>query len=394
VKRQVNLREERRRSGVQGVAGVQEALARKTQFNANRAHPELLDSFSLYIPRLPSLGCNPFMAPRIRTAFVLGAGLGTRLRPLTDLVPKPLLPIFGKPIITFALDHLIAYGVERFVINSHHLAAQISRLFNPNSNEQELGPTGRVGSYRGKEVQLIYEPALLETGGGIWNAASLIGDEPFFVYSGDVLTDLDLGRLVDAHFSSGCEVTLALRTTGLGTDISFDTGTGLVVDVRQILKSGIAGVYDFANVSIWSSAAIAQIPPDKKISFIPVLVDWIRQGGRVGGAVLEEDSWFNVGNRSEYLRLHRVIAREGWRPAYLTEANWPASIDPAAKVSPGAEISDDSWVGANSLIESDAKLRNAIAWPNSIIRTRVELTECIVAGREVGEGIFDQYDFV
>jgi mannose-1-phosphate guanylyltransferase len=331
------------------------------------------------------------MAPRIRTAFVLGAGLGTRLRPLTDLVPKPLLPIFGKPIITFALDHLIAHGVERFVINSHHLAGQISRLFSPNPDERVLVPNG---FYRGKEIQLIYEPALLETGGGIRNAASLIGDEPFFVYSGDLLTDIDVGRLAGAHFSSGCDVTLALRTTGLGTDISFDTGSGLVVDVRQMLKSGIAGGYDFANVSVWNPAAITQIPPDKKTSFIPVLVDWISRGGRVGGVVLEEGSWFNVGNRSEYLRLHRIIAREHWRPAYLTEPNWPASVDPGAKVSPGAEISDDSWVGANSLIESAAKLRNAIAWPNSIIRTRAELTECIVTGREVGEGVFDQHDFV
>src|ERR1700740_2121101 len=106
------------------------------------------------------------MAPRIRTAFVLGAGLGTRLRPLTDLVPKPLLPIFGKPIISFALDHLIAHGVERFVINTHHLPEQLNRLFDS-------------GFYRGREVHLIYEPALLETGGGIRNAAGLIGDEPF-----------------------------------------------------------------------------------------------------------------------------------------------------------------------------------------------------------------------
>ena len=330
------------------------------------------------------------MAPRIRTAFVLGAGLGTRLRPLTDLVPKPLLPIFGKPIITFALDHLIAQGVERFVINSHHLAGQINALFQAHTDEKEIVPT----RYRGRAIHLVYEPDLLETGGGIRNAAALIGDEPFFVYSGDVLTDIDLRRLADAHFSSGCDVTLGLRTTGLSADISFDSRAGLVVDVRQMLKSGVAGGYDFANVSVWNPAAIAQIPPNEKISFIPVLVDWMSRGGRVAGVVLEEGSWFNVGNRSEYLRLHRIIAREHWRPAYLVEPNWPASVDPGAKVSPGAEISDDSWVGANSLIESAAKLRNAIAWPNSIIRTRAELTECIVTGREVGEGVFDQHDFV
>jgi mannose-1-phosphate guanylyltransferase len=331
------------------------------------------------------------MAPRIRTAFVLGAGLGTRLRPLTDLVPKPLLPIFGKPIITFVLDHLIEYGVERFVVNTHHLPDQVSRLFCAKADEQELVP---IGSYRGREVRVLYESALLETGGGIRNAVALLGGETFFVYSGDLLTDLDLDQLADVHFSSGRAVTLALRTTGLSTDISFDAGAGCVVDVRQMLKTGIPGGFDFANISVWNPAAIEQIPGGKKTSFVPVLVDWISRGGQVGGSVVEGGRWFNIGNREEYLRIHRVIAREGWRPGYLTEANWPAPVDPSAKVGPGAEISEDSWAGPNSVIESGAKLRNAIAWPNSIIRTRVELTQCIVAGREVGEGVFDQHDFV
>jgi mannose-1-phosphate guanylyltransferase len=331
------------------------------------------------------------MAPRIRTAFVLGAGLGTRLRPLTDLLPKPLLPIFGKPIITFVLDHLIAYGVERFVVNTHHLPDQINQLFDARTDGPEFAA---IGSYRGREVRVVHEPVLLETGGGIRNAAALFGNEPFFVYSGDLLTDLDLKQLVDAHFSSGRAVTLALRTTGLATDVSFDAGAGLVVDVRQILKSGIPGAFDFANISVWDPAAIAEIPADKKISFIPVLVDWIGRSGRIGGAVVEDGRWFNIGKRAEYLRIHRVIARESWRPHYLAEAGWPAPVDPGAKVSPTAEISKDSWVGANSLIESGAKLRNAVAWPNSIIRTGVELSQCIVAGGEVRQGVFDEYDFV
>ena len=320
------------------------------------------------------------MAPRIRTAFVLGAGLGTRLRPLTDLVPKPLLPIFGKPAITFALDHLIGYGVERFVINVHHLPDQLIRLFNS-------------GSYRGKEVSVIYEPALLETGGGIKNAASLIGDEPFFVYSGDLLTDLDLEVLANTHFSGGHNATLALRNTGLSTDVSFNAGTGLVIDVRQRLSSGVSGSYDFANISVWNQAAVAEIPTGQKVSFIPVLVDWIRRGAEVGGVVIDGGKWFNIGNRSEYLRVHRIIAEEGWRPAYLSDANWPAQVDPEAKVSPDAEISSDSWVGPNCVIES-AKLQNAIAWAHSLIRNGAELTECIVAGREVGKGRFDRQDFV
>src|ERR1700680_3543695 len=114
----------------------------------------------------------------ITQAFVLCAGLGTRLRPLTNDLPKPLIPIFQKPLITFALDHLCDLGVESFVINTHHLAAQFERLF-------------LDGSYADRPLSLVYEPEILGTGGGIKNIEARLRDEPFIVYSGDLLTDFD-----------------------------------------------------------------------------------------------------------------------------------------------------------------------------------------------------------
>jgi mannose-1-phosphate guanylyltransferase len=73
---------------------------------------------------------------KLTQAFVLGAGLGTRLRPLTEDLPKPLIPIFQKPLITFALDHLINVGVERFVINTHKLAELFENFFCDNEYER------------------------------------------------------------------------------------------------------------------------------------------------------------------------------------------------------------------------------------------------------------------
>ena len=104
----------------------------------------------------------------IAQAFVLGAGLGMRLRPLTDDLPKPLVPIFEKPLITFALDHLIAAaGVESFVVNTHHLPDAFERFFR-----------GRLLS-GASASRLVHEPALLETGGGIKNARTLARDKAF-----------------------------------------------------------------------------------------------------------------------------------------------------------------------------------------------------------------------
>src|SRR4051794_17272967 len=151
----------------------------------------------------------------IRHAFVMGAGLGTRLRPLTDELPKPLMPIFQKPLITFALDHLISNGVERFIINTHHLAPHFESLF--------------ATSYRDRPVKLVHEPDLLETGGGIKNAEPWLGQQPFIVYSGDILTDVDLNLLLLEHAHGRNDVTLGLRKTGLAAGITLVNGRVLQI---------------------------------------------------------------------------------------------------------------------------------------------------------------------
>src|SRR4029079_4381170 len=101
----------------------------------------------------------------VTQAFVLGAGLGLRLRPLTEDLPKPLVPIFQKPLITFALDHLAAAGVKSFVVNTHHLSGTFDTIF---TNVK----------YLQLPIRLIQEPVLLETGGGIKNAQRWLGTKP------------------------------------------------------------------------------------------------------------------------------------------------------------------------------------------------------------------------
>lgn len=249
-------------------------------------------------------------------------------------------------------------------------------------------------SYRSKKIVLIQEPDLLETGGGILNAASFFRQEPFLVYSGDILTDIDVGALIDFHFQSGSKVTLALRHTGLSTDLSFDPATNQVVDIRGQLASGLPGSVDFANVSVWNPEMIRKIPAGRKISFVPVLAEAIRDRERIGGVVLDERHWFNIGSREEYLGIHRTIASSGWRPSYLTEANWPTTIANSAVVSEGVDIAGACWIGPESRIESGTLLRDVVLWPHSIVRSGAHLDECVVAGVEVGPGNFCRTDFV
>ncbi len=313
--------------------------------------------------------CSAFVRQMITQAFVLGAGLGTRLRPLTEELPKPLVPVFGKPLITFAFDHLCAAGVRSFVVNTHHL---------PECFQDSLGK----GLYRGFPIRFVHEPVLLETGGGIKNAEDLLTGETFFVYSGDILTDLPLAPLIEAHFRAGNDVTLALRTTGLGRQVALHENR--VVDIGNRL--GHAGNYDYANISIWNRSAFGRFSLGKKVSFVPVLVDWISAGGRIGGVVIEGGGWFNISSPAQYLGLHRTIARREWRPAQAWPDDWPVQVAPDSKVDATAQILGASCVDRGCEIGPDAVINNSILWPGAQIASCSRLEGCIVRSRRKVEG--------
>jgi NDP-sugar pyrophosphorylase family protein len=306
----------------------------------------------------------------ITQAFVLAAGLGKRLRPLTEDLPKPLIPIFQKPLITFALDHLIDVGVERFVVNTHRKAELFGNSFHNNE-------------YLGHAVTLVHEPDLLETGGGIKNAERYFGNAPFLTYSGDILTDIKLQPLVDEHFRRGNDVTLALRETGLASEVALRDHR--VVDIAN--RYGVTGDLDFANVAVWNPKVFRQIPPRQTISFIPIVTDWIGKGGKVGGLVMNDGKWFNIGSRTEYLEVHRTILRDRWVPGYISTHVWPERIAKSATVDSSAQLNGCSVVGENCQVGAEAILEDTILWPDAQIASKSRLHSCIVRSQKRVSGI-------
>src|SRR6266513_1194275 len=313
---------------------------------------------------------------RITQAFVLGAGLGSRLRPLTEGLPKPLIPIFQKPLITFALDHLINMGVERFVINTHKQPELFESFFCGNE-------------YEGRSVTLLHEPDLLETGGGIKNAELYLGSDPFLTYSGDILTDISLQPLIDEYFRRGNDVTLALRNTGLASDVALRDHR--VVDIAN--RYGIPGNFDFANIAVWTSPIFQRIPPHKKISFIPIIADWISEGGKIGGLVMNDGKWFNIGSRREYLDVHRTILQDEWKPQYIKIHDWPERIAKSAVVNATAQLRGCSVVGEHCRIGAHAILEDTILCPDTQIASQTHLQGCIVRSQKKASGIHRDIDF-
>ncbi|HEY5992805.1 MAG TPA: NDP-sugar synthase, partial [Candidatus Udaeobacter sp.] len=272
-------------------------------------------------------------------------------------------------------DHLIGVGVDKFVINTHRRPELFQNFF-------------KRSEYAGYSVTLVHEPDLLETGGGIKNAERYLGSNPFITYSGDILTDVNLQPLIEEHFRRGNDVTLALRDTGLASEVAFSDHC--VVDIAN--RYGIAGSLDFANIAVWNSAIFERIPPQKKISFIPILADWIGQGGKIGGLVMNDGKWFNISSRTQYLDVHRTILREDWKPHYVKISDWPERVSKSAIVDASAELRGCSVVGEHCRVGAEGILEDTILWPGAEITSKSQLYSCIVRSRKKVSGIHRNMD--
>ncbi len=228
---------------------------------------------------------------RIRTAFVLGAGLGTRLRPLTNDCPKPLLRVAGRPIITYAMDHLLSAGVERFIVNTHHRAEVYERAF-------------PEGNWRGIPIVFRHEPVLLDTGGGLKNIEDLLDpEETIFVYNGDVLTDLPLQRLAEAHDMRRAEVTMALRSGGHLLNVNIDEKGG-ICDMRGLLGNPGVKRCQFTGLYIVEKRFLGRMEAGRVESVVPVWAGMIRENpGSVAGIVIDEGQWHDIGSVEEYNKV-------------------------------------------------------------------------------------------
>jgi MurNAc alpha-1-phosphate uridylyltransferase len=192
------------------------------------------------------------MSMRPRTAMLLAAGRGTRMRPLTETTPKPLLPLDGRPLIDHALDRLAAAGVATVVVNAYWHADQVEAHLQARAD-------------RPPQTILRREAALLETGGGVKAALDLLGDAPFFVVNGDAFW-LDgprpaLDRLVDAFNPAATDGVLLVHRT---FQVHGDVGMGdFAVDqwgtLRRRREREIVP-YFYAGLQLISPALLSGTP--------------------------------------------------------------------------------------------------------------------------------------
>ena len=233
-------------------------------------------------------------------AMVLAAGLGIRLRPLTESVPKPLLPLGPYPLLVWNLLLLRRYGVEHVMINLHYLGEQI---------RQTLGD----GSQWHMRLSYSYEPVLLGTGGGIKHVEEFFEDSPFLVLNGDTIADLDVSQLVAYHRKKEALATMALRD-----DPDVEHWGVVETDeddrVLRIHGKGRTAKEDdvtpcrrmFAGVHVLDPFMLRHVPQAGFSSIIDAYVWWLERGAMVAGYVFS-GYWSDVGTPERYAQIQRDV---------------------------------------------------------------------------------------
>jgi NDP-sugar pyrophosphorylase family protein len=325
-------------------------------------------------------------------AVLLSAGLGLRLRPLSNLRPKPLFPVLGRTQLSFWLDKLEAAGIAKAAVNAFHLRPMLARALEA---ERARRP--------GFEISLSLETELLGTGGGIKKAAEAFKgfEGPILVANSDIRTDLDLEALFETHLALGRPpATLALvdepakATVSLGAGgeiLGFRSpgplpgearrlcGTGVMVLEEGVLRAGPFGPFDIIELLalFFSGSHPAGLRPKKPAA-----------------AILPMTLWRDMGSFQDYLSLNKLLAggRRFWGAPGLAGAEGDAAIEGDAASEGDAAIEGDAppwpdveiegfiFAEKGAEVGQGSKLKDCVLWREARVGPGASLIDCVAAG--------------
>lgn len=282
------------------------------------------------------------MSENLKTALILCAGYGTRLRPLTDKLPKPLLPVRGKPAIFAVMDKLRAAGVDDFLINVHHLPEKFAEIFELPPDSFKRGRLAKT-HYCGSSVRLVFEPQILDTGGAVKNILPFIDtSKPLVVHNGDIYFDCPADEFLSAAqenvSDAACAATLCLRSGGNMPNVGVDS-LGNVCDMRFALAAPYEKIAQYAGFFVLNPLIFDRFRRAKtaKFSVVDIFLDALRAGERIAGFFADGGEWADIGTRAEYARLNSRGLPDEWAAlAELCECGFEPNEADIRKVAKGA----------------------------------------------------------
>ncbi len=223
-----------------------------------------------------------------KRAFVLAAGYGTRMLPLTRDLPKPLMPLWGKPLLQHALEMLARWGVRDVLINLHHKPGDILEFL-------------RGHSGFGLRIALSFEPEILGTGGALQKAGWFVDEQPFWLINSDVTANLNPAPLVRA-FQRGNPIAALWLHPSRGPR-TVEMRNGRITNFASS-KPGAPGTYTFCGLHLLSPRILRHIPESGFAGIIDAYVRAMRRGEKVLGVCIKNSYWADLGTPAQYLDAH------------------------------------------------------------------------------------------
>jgi len=291
--------------------------------------------------------------------MILAAGHGTRLRPLSYELPKPIVPVLGRPLCSYNMEFLYRAGVREFVLNLHRQPKLIQQ---------------RISGWAGKRIGLQYtvEPEILGTGGGIRNAGKLLSGGTFVTANSDTVVRFPFASALAFHRGKQAMATLILfpdpekRYTPVWVD---EDGriSGFGSDAGGGIRSGF-----YTGFQILEPELLGRIPEGKTSCIIrETHTPLIREGAPIFG-FLSSGYFREFGSPADYLNGTLAL---------LSEKNQSVYISPRAKIAPGARIGPDAVVEEGASVGEDATVTRAIIWPGAALAAGQELSNAILTPR-------------
>ncbi len=273
--------------------------------------------------------------------FIPAAGLGKRLQPITHHLPKPLLPILGKPLLEHVIERIAPLNAAKIGINLHHLQSQVSSWI--------------VNSKYASQIEMFYEDDLLGTGGAIRNAGLLLSTCTFLVHNTDILSNIDLGMLIKAHEASGNLVTLAVHDYLGLNNLRLDS-EGFLRDVVKLSESqtackGMLRQAAYTGIAVYSPDFIKHIPAGNS-GMVSCWLKALASGAKIGTMDVTGTAWKDLGH-----------------PESFAEAIWDklSSQGERAFIHPNSSGCKHVFFQGMGVIESNATVTEPVTLESSIL---------------------------
>jgi NDP-sugar pyrophosphorylase family protein len=317
--------------------------------------------------------------------MILGAGIGSRLDPLTRSLPKPIVPVVGKPVMGHIIDHLRHSGVQDIVVNVQYLGHKI---------EEVIGD----GTAYGVRVHYSREDRLWGDAGGLKRVEPFFredDDDTLLVVGGDDLTDIDINHIVAEHRAKGALASIGVTPvedpSAFGIAVADEKG--YITRFQEKPKKGEA-FSNLANTGIYvfNRKVFDYIPAATFFGFGNNVLPAMLEAGKPMLAVSSDAYWQDVGNLTIYRQAQRDVIDGKVKVDYPEGAVVKDTCVVCAGAGVSGDISDYTVVGAGAVVEAGAVVKNSILWEGAVVREGTYLENCVVGNGvtvQSSHGIFN-----